>query len=787
MLKNYFITAFRSFRRNLSYTFLNVFGLTLSIACCLVIFLIVRNELGYDNFHRRADRTYRVTMNGLDFNPSVSMAITPAMRNDFPELEEVSQYWHHGDGMVKVGDTKYQEKNFAFADPAFLRIFDYDWLQGDPRTALTEPNTVVLTESYARKYFGDKSPIGQTFQLDKQYDLRVTGLVKDIPGNTSMPFNFLVSFETVKSDMKRAMEEFYAIAGGYTFIVLPEHYSVQQLQSRMPAFIEKNWGKDIAMETKLPLQPLREIHFDQRYLDQGATSTTSKSTYWGLGIVALFILVTACINFINMATAQATQRAKEVGVRKVMGANRWQLIRQFMGETSLLVLIATILGIAATIAFLPIAGSWLDVKVSARQLIDPSIIGLMTGITLLVILLAGLYPAFVQSAFQPIASLKGKARMSFQGLTLRKSLVLIQFAISQILIIGTIVVAHQMDFIQNQELGFNKAAVIAFPLPQDGKREVIRQQLLLNPGVKQISFSSAPPVYNQSFAPFKSPELGITKDDVTELKFVDEQYTDMFGLKMLAGEKIAKVNAGDTSRNAVVNETLVHKLNLKSAQEAVGHNVLIAGERYMITGVVQDFQSESKHKKIRPCILTYRERAFFMASVQIDMNNMRPTIASIEKGWSGLFPDDMFTYEFMDEHIAAMYKQEAKTYTAFKLFSSLAILIGCMGLYGLVAFAAMQRTKEVGIRKVLGASMMNIMALFAKEFIVLIIIAFCIAAPVAYYVMQQWLGNFAYQVHMGSVTFIVSIVVSFLIAGITIGYQSLKAALTNPLNSLRTE
>lgn len=787
MFQHYFKNAFRHIRRNLSYTFLNIFGLTLSIASCLIIFLVVRNELGYDTFHRKAARTYRVTMNALDFNPSVSFGIVPAMRNDFPELEEVSQYWHQGDGLFKVGNTRYKERNYAIADPQFLKVFDYKWLAGDARTALVEPNTVILTQSIARKYFGDKDPLGKVIRWDNRFDLKVTGLIKDIPLNTSMPFDFLVSFETVKPDLKEPMAEFYAIGGGNAFIVLPENYTIQQLERKMPAFIEKNWGPGIAREAKLPLQPLTEIHFDQRYLDQSAIPTTSRSTYWALGIVAAFILITACINFINMATAQATRRSKEVGVRKVMGANRPQLIRQFLGETSILVLTALVLGIAAAIAFLPVAGRWLDVKISARELADPSVVGLMAGITLLVILLAGLYPAFVQSAFRPITSLKGKTGMTSQGLFLRKSLVLLQFAISQILIVGTLVVANQVDYIKNQDLGFNKAAIVSFPLPDSAKREVIRQQLLQDPGVQVFSFSSAPPVYNFSFTDFRSPENGMTKGDVTEVKYIDEQYTDMFGLKMLAGEKITKLQDGDTIRNAVINETMMHKLNIFDPAAAVGKHVMLVAGRFNITGVVQDFQSESRHKKIRPCILIYRPGAFFMASVRVDMKQMRHTMDRIGKTWSGLYPEELFEYEFMDDRIAAMYKQEAKTYTAFKLFSSLAILIGCLGLYGLVAFAAVQRTKEVGIRKVLGASLLDIVLLFSKEFILLIIIAFCIAAPVAYYIMQHWLGNFAYQVHLGGGIFLVGIAASFVIAGITIAYQSVKAGLANPVNSLRIE
>lgn len=787
MFKSYCIIAFRNVQRNLNYVLLNVFGLTLSIASCLVIFLIVRNELGYDNFHHKADRTYRVTLNAIDFNPSVSMGVVPAMRTDFPELENVSQVWYQHLGQLKIGQQRYNEYSYMYADEQFTSIFDYQWLQGNPRTALSEPNTIVLTQSMAKKYFGDKDAMGQLINLDNQYDLRVTGVVKDPPGNTSLPFRFLVSFATVKKDLGSYSNDFYAIMGGNAYIVLPENYPLARLQGRMKAFIAKNWGADFAKEARLPVQPLRDIHFDQRYLNDADRPTTSRGTYYALAVVALFIIITACINFINLATAQAAKRAREVGVRKALGAGRSQLIRQFMGETSLLVVFSVLLAVVVAYFLLPEAAAWLDIKIDRFQLFQPTVMALLAGITLIVILLAGLYPAFVQSAFQPVLSLKGATGAVYRGFTLRKGLVLFQFVISQVLIIGTMIVARQMDFFRNQDLGFNKEAVIAFDLADRAKREVIRQQLLDNPGVADVSFSTGAPVYNRIFSPLIAPELGILKDDVTEIKIADERYIDMFGMKMLAGEKITRKSSGDTTHNVVVNEALLHKLGIAGPQAALGKHIVANGTYCTVIGVVQDFQSESKHKKIRPCVIWYDEKVFFSVSVRIKPQHMRETISRIEKDWYSLFPDNLFYYEFLDDHIAGLYRQEQKVYTAFKLFSSLAILIGCLGLYGLVAFAAMQRTKEVGIRKVLGASLPDIVTLFAKEFFLLIAIAFVAAAPLAWYVMHSWLTNFAYQVSIGPGIFLLALIVSFAIAAITIAYQSVKAALVNPLRSLRTE
>lgn len=788
MIRNYLIIAFRNIRRNLGYVSINVMGLTLSIACCLVIFLITKNELSYDTYHQKADRIYRVTLNGLDFNPSVSMAVAPALRTDFPELEQVTQVWHQREGIVTLGTTRYIEKGYAFADEHFARVFDYQWLAGDPKTALLAPNSVVLTESLARKYFGRDDPMGKVIQVDDMAGLKVTGLIKDLPGNTHFPFIFLISFETIKPQLENAMKNFFQIMGANAYVVLPEHYNIKQVTSRLPAFIAKNWGNDIAKEAQLLMQPLQEIHFDQRYSGGGATPTTSRNTFLALGIVGLLIIITACINFVNLATAQAIKRAKEVGVRKALGANRIQLIRQFLGETSFLVLLAVILGCVAAYLFLPNVSQWLDIKITTSQLFQPGVIGLLVVLTTLIILTAGLYPAFVQSAFQPVNSMKSVAgNIPGKGLTLRKGLVFVQFAISQILIIGTLVVATQMDYFKNHDLGFNKEAVVSFRVPDDKKREVLREQLSANPGVKDLSFSSGAPSYNTNFAPFKSPARGITKDDVTELKHIDERFMDMFGIKLLAGEKIRINNPADTTRYIVVNETFIHKLGINRPQDAVGEQVTVNGRNCSIQGVVQDFQSESKHKNRRPCVLRYLPQGFFTASVKLQPAGMHKAISQIEKDWSALFPDRLFQYEFLDDHIAALYKQEEKIYTAFRLFSSLAILIGCLGLYGLVAFTAVQRTKEVGIRKVMGASLVHIVALFAKEFFVLIIIAFLVAAPVAYFVMHSWLENFAYQVDIGSSIFIIAIATSFIIAAATIAHQSLKAALANPLKSLRME
>ncbi len=783
MLKNYIISSWRSLRRNLSFTFLNVFGLALGVFSCLIIFLVVRNELGYDNFSKNASRTYRVTLNAIDFNSNISMAILPAMRNDFPELENSTQVFHQYEGQIKIGQKRLIEDDFLYADPQFPQVFGFTWISGNPLTALSNPNSIVLTETTSRKYFGDKPVMGQVILLDNQFTLKVTGVIQDPPANTSLPFHFMVSLNTLKFD-SGMMTSFYAIPGGsYAFIVIPKNYSIHQLEKKIPDFISRHWGKDIAKGAHLPLQPLKEIHFDQRYINNIITPV-ARDTYWGLAAIAGFIVLMACINFINLATSQSVRRSKEVGVRKVMGASRPQLVQQFLGETGLLVGLSVLLGLAAAVLALPAISNWLDIKIEPKLLREPIIIVLLCGLTILIILLAGLYPAFVQSAFNPVESLKRKTNMSFKGVNLRKALVLFQFAISQILIVGTLVVAHQMDFFQNQDLGFNKEAVISFDIPDQSKRSLLQQELAREPGLTDISFCSGSPVSFQNATSFTCPEMGITKDNVTEVKFVDERYMDMFGLQILAGQKLTK----DSSNKIVINETMIHEIGIQNPDKAIGKKIMLGGEDpYYIVGVMKDFQNESKHKKRRSCVLLYQPDHFYSASVRIKPGGMNKTIVAVGKTWSALFPDNVFQYEFIDEHIARWYRQEAKVYTAFKIFSSLAILIGCLGLYGLVSFAAVQRAKEVGIRKVLGASLFDISALFAREFIALIVVAFLVAVPVGYYFMHGWLENFAYHVNIGKGIFLIAVGISFSIATITISFQAIKAALSNPVKSLRSE
>lgn len=787
MIRSFLTIALRNIRRHFSYALLNILGLTLGIATSIIIFLVVRNELSFDNYHQKANRTWRVTLNAIDFNPSVSMAITPALRADYPELQ-VTQVWRQADGVIKYGEKRFNEKGgYCYVDEHFMNVFDHQWLAGDKKTALSAPNSVVLTESMARKYFGKEEAMGKVIRLDNYYDLAVTGIIKDPPPNTHLPFGFLISFETVRKKINPEKQHFYAIMGAFTYFAAPENFDIKKLQAQVPDFINRHWGKEFAKEAKLPMQPLREIHYDTRYLHSREMPTVSKDTYWSLGAIGLLILLIAAINFINLSTAQAIKRAKEVGVRKVLGAQRFQLVRQFLSETTIMVLLAMILGITTAALFMGKAVSMLELRIGAGALLDAQVIAFIALVTVGLILIAGLYPAFVQSAFNPVTAFKTIKVPVARGFSLRRSLVVVQFIISQVLIIGTLVVAYQMDFFKNRDLGFKKDAIVSFYVPDQKKLASLEQQIRDIPGVTAVTLSSGEPSFNSNWAPFSAPDRGLDKDDVTEIKFIDEHYMDMFSLTLLAGQKITKKSEADTTRQVMVNETMIHKLGIQQPDKALGVRFRGSGEIVTINGVVKDFQSESKHKARRPCIIAYNGKRFFRTSVALQPAAIAQTMRQIEKVWTSMAPEEMFNYEFLDEHIASFYRQEEKLYTAFRMFAGIAILIGCLGLYGLISFATIQRTKEMSIRKVLGAPLGNIVFLFSREFIWLILIAFLVAAPLSYFAMHSWLQNFAYHVDIHAGVFAVAIMASFVIAALTISWQTIKAARANPVKSLKTD
>jgi len=797
MLKNFFTTAVRSLIRNRVHSVINIAGLALGIACCLVIFLVVRYEWSYDAFHSKADRIYRVNTKFLDdgtFNSSAPKPIAATLKQDFPEVQEATTTNFVDEGLVKVGTELYKETGITYVAPTFFRMFDAQWLAGNPATALAEPHTVVLTQSIALKYFGGapdriaQTTLGKTIKLNGVDLLKVTGVLADFPANTDLPFKILISYISLESQPNNDLTSWTNVSSSFAhFVLLPPGADPQQLEKKLPAFEKKYLGVDEARLRTHVLQPLREMHSDNRFGNYSGR-TMDKESSNGLILIGLFILLTACINFINLSTAQSAKRSKEVGVRKVLGANRSQLVRQFLIETLLLSIGAMLLAALLTYLLLLPLKQLLTLHLDFNPFNDGELFAFLIMITLSVSLLAGFYPALILSGYQPVVALKNKFMAGGpRALSLRRSLIVLQFAIAQILIISTIIVSGQLDYFRSKPLGFNKDAVLTIPFPQNTKpqnTQALRTQLEQLPGVKSVSFARFTPSDESNwYVGFNYPGSGL-KDDITSQNIpIDHRYVTTFGLTLVAGKDLTSNN---DSADVLVNEALVRKMNIKNSTNALYRKIIMNDKNYRIVGVVKDFHTQSLHAGINPVILL-KAKTVYLAGIKLNAAKLNRTIAQIEQIWEKTYPESLFEFKFLDETIANFYREEVKMFKLFRLFAGVAIFISCLGLYGLVSFMAVQRTKEIGIRKVLGASVANIVGLFTKEFFGLILVAFAIAAPLGWYAMQAWLQNFEFRNPMGPGSFLIAILFSLLIAGITVIYRSVRAALTNPVQNLRTE
>ena len=794
MLTNHFKIALRSLLRHKSYSVINVLGLSLGIAGSLIIFLLVKFHLSFDTYHAKADRIYRLVtelhFDEVTYTPGAPLPTAKALRNDFPQLEQVAMVRAADGALISVprangAPKKFTEENaVAFAEPQFFKIFDFTWLQGAPQRSLQEPYSAVLTRKYAAKYFGTENPIGKVIRLDNKMDFQVTGLLEDIPDNTDRRHEVYLSYPTLKAYVSDStdIEEWGSInSDTHCFLLLPTHGDKAQLQNQLPAFNQKYGGED-TKSYRYWLQPLADIHFNDRY-----NGVVSKPIVWSLALVGGFLIVTACVNFVNLATAQALKRSKEVGVRKVIGSTRGQLFWLFIVETSLVTLLAVGLALVFTQLALPSLNQWLETKLSLR-LQDPQLLIFLPLLILVVIFMSGSYPALVLSGFQPAVALKGK--MSTQqvgGISLRRALVVLQFTISLILIIGTIVVTSQVEYFKQASLGFNKDAIVMLPVPiPDATRmETMRNRLRAVTGATNVSFNyDAPASTSNNTSSFQFDTRPKEKNRQINVKTADEHYLETFGLQLVAGRNLLK---SDTIREYLVNEAFLRKMQLKSPQEAIGKNLRVWGKTGPIVGVMKDFKLYSFRDEIIPCCVMSFAKSYGNCAVKTDLRHVPQTLKALEQIWNDTYPDHVFEYQFLDERLAEFYELEDVMLKLIRSFSFIAIFISCLGLYGLVSFMAVQKTKEIGIRKVLGATVTNILLLFTKEFVQLILVAFVIATPLAWWAMNQWLQDFAYRIPLGAGVFGLAMVIILLIAALTVGYQSVKAALANPVKSLRTE
>ncbi|HXR84423.1 MAG TPA: ABC transporter permease [Hanamia sp.] len=802
MFRNYFKTAFRNFSRNKSYALINTFGLAVGIAACLLIFLVVQFESSFDNFHRKKDNIYRVStefhnQDGVSYSDGVAFPVAKGLRIDFPQIKEVASIYRNGGQITIEGGgnqpKKLQEDNFYYAEPQFFSIFNFPFLAGNAKAALNDPNSAVLTQATAEKYFGNwKNALGKTIMYNHKALFTVKGILKNIPHNSDFPLGVVVAYSALQNtERKRNLSDWVStFSEAYTFVVLPSHLPANKFNAELKTFAKKHKPAEYAGDSFVA-QPLSEIHYDDRFGNFNG-HTFSHSLINVLSLIGIFLIMIACVNFINLATAQAVNRAKEVGVRKVLGSNRLQLARQFLAETALIVFVALLLAIGIATLTLPYLNNLLQVHMTMSFIANPGVILFVVATAILVTLLSGIYPAVILSGFNPITALKSKITAKMVGgISLRRGLVVLQFVIAQVLIIGMFVVVSQMNYFRNASLGFDKAAIINVPVPGDSinhtKIDYLRNQLLANQNIKDVSFSYGSPSSEGNWnSDFKFNHSSKTTDFSANLKWADPDYFKTYNLQFVAGRPYYP---GDTVREFVVNETLLKKLGVTNPQDAIGKQMDFwdGGKVGNIVGVIKDFNSLSLREPIAPVVLSTWKAVYQTINIKIRPGTQKAVLPFVERLWTSEYPDYVYDYKFLDKTIENFYKQEDQLSQLYKIFAGIAIFISCLGLYGLISFMAAQRTKEVGIRKVLGASARSIIYLLSKELTVLIMIAFVISAPIAWYIMHKWLQNYTYRIPLGVSIFILAIISSIVIAWITVAYRAIKAAMTNPVKSLRSE
>lgn len=808
MIRNYIKTAWRSLLRNKSYATINVVGLAVGIAACLLIFLIVQFETSFDNFHAKKDQIYRVITvfhgpDGVRPSGGVPLPISEGLRNDFPLLKGVAEVYRNDGSHFSVGNQnkgegikKFKEDDTYWAEPEFFAMFDFPWLAGDKKTALSEPFSVVLSQNEAEKFFGNwRDAMGKTIRYENKKDLKVTGIIQNTPRNTDFPMSIVMSFATAKAkggDLDGNQKDWVSTFGDNNcYIVLPSNISEATFNKSMAAFTKKHKPAEYVKD-QLQIRPLTGMHYDT---EVGVFSGKGfgKPLIKAISLIGLFLLIIACVNFINLATAQAVNRSKEVGIRKVMGSNRTQLVFQFISETLIITLFAVILAVGLAEVTLPLLNQLLKIQLSRAFIADPVLLLFLLAVILGVTFLAGFYPALVLSGFNPITALKNKVAAGRKtGLSLRHVLVVFQFGIAQVLVIGTLVIIYQMNYVRNKSLGFDKEAVLTVPFPGDSvsksKLETLRNQLLQKSGVKAVSYGfSSPSGTNGWSSDFNFNGSPIRTAFNANLKWADAEYFDLYGLKFVAGGPYRK---SDTLTGYVVNETLLHKLNITDPKQAIGKYIKFWDDKSknkQIVGVVKDFNTGTLKNAIPAVVMGSWKNTYQSISIKIQPADINKTMASVQRLWNDTFPDGMYEYQFLDDKIATFYDTENQLSALYKIFAGIAIFISCLGLYGLVSFMALQRTKEVGIRKTLGASVGHIVYLFSKEFTILILVAFAISAPVGWYFMNKWLQDYTYKIPLGPGIFVLAIVVSIAIAWTTVGYKAVKAALVNPVKSLKSE
>ena len=795
MIKNYLILAVKHLRKQRIFSFINILGLTVGITCCFMIFLFILNELSYDNFHKNGKDIYRVMRVGnLDGDrreiPYLSPPFGPALVNDYPDAVQQSVRVMKDNNLISYNNISFNEKDMFLTDDNFFTFFDFQLLKGDKTSVLKDPNSIVLTETAAKKYFGKEDPIGKILQFNKREQLKVTGIAVDVPANSHLQFDMIIPLELYRPMQPEWFTQ-WPNNGLFTYVQLNPAVDPKQFAQRFPAFMDKYLGQHYAsagFKMGLMIKPLKEIYFASDARDRSVKHGNKKMVYIFMS-VAILILVIACINFINLATARATDRSKEVGLRKVLGALRGQLVSQFMIESVLYATVACILSITAVKLLMPFYTSLLGYELPAFWN-NPLVYAFMLGVIIVVGLLAGSYPALLLSSFKPIESLRGKLRRGNSGAFFRKGLVVFQFGISVLLIICVIIIMSQMNYIRNTDLGFNKeqSLIVRFDnLAISRNKEQFKDQLLNIPAVQTVSLMSGEPGGFHDGYSFET-EAKPGEKILFSTQFTDFDFVKTLGVKIIAGRDLSESFGTDSAQAVLINRNAASILGY-TPEQAIGkwvRNLSRDSLRRTIVGVVEDYHYATLKDKIGPLVISPgRDRR--LAMVKITTAQVQPVINQIKKAYSSIAPDYPFEYSFLDEGFDRLYKTEAKQQSVLSVFSIIAIFIACLGLFGLASYTALKRTKEIGVRKVLGSTVRNICFLLSKDLLKPVLIGTLIATPLGYYAMNKWLEGFAYRVSFQWWMFAIAIITALTIALLTVGLQALKAALANPVKSLRTE
>ncbi|MCF2503111.1 ABC transporter permease [Dyadobacter sp. CY107] len=800
MLRNYIKIAVRNLLKHKTFSFINISGVAIGLACFLLLSLYVKDELSYDRFHANAERIYRLNRTFLSKDGTESLRLGhaappfgPLVKQDFPEVEQVVRLLEMG-GLIEHGEQIYNESDVYAAEANIFKVFSFKVIQGNADKALENPFSIMFSKKMAEKYFGKENPVGKIVKLENAFDCTVTGVYESLPSQSHFHPEALISFSTLNDNRVYGAEGLRSNWGNNsfsTFLLLPKNYDPQKLVKAFPAFQNRHIDPNASTYSVLNLTKLTDIHLHS-HLDSEIEANGDIQYVYLFSAIAIFILVIACINYMNLATARSATRAKEVGMRKVIGAVRHQLIRQFLSESILLVSVSLFFAIVIVVLCLPFLNDFTQKQLSFSALMDPIFLSIVLAITLFTGVIAGSYPAFFMTSFQPLSVFKGRIASALKNGKLRQGLVVTQFAIAVVLIICTAVVYSQMKYVKNYKLGFSKDQIVLLRAGSDSviNYESIKQQLKANSNIVEVGRSSRIP----SGRLLDSWEAYVMKGDsmapadigVKSLS-VDEDFIPAYQIEMAAGRNFSRAFSTDKTNGFILNETAVRLLGWKNPADAVGARFGYGEIRGQIVGVTRDYHFESLHQKVAPIAMFAQTDRLGWMSVHITGGNIKDALAHIESVWQKQFPERPFEYEFLDQKFGVLYATEQTQQLLFGIFSGIAIFISCMGLLGLSIFMAEIRTKEIGVRKVLGASITSLVILLSNDFLKLVLIAIVIASPIAWYAMNNWLQDFAYHTDIHWSIFAFAAVISVAIALFTISFQSIKAALMNPVKSLKSE